>query len=385
MDFLSKPVKAILVMKSFLYVFFLLVIFSCKTDSPTSNKVGKEVGLKYAKGFIIEEIDDFKVITLNDAWRGEKTTYKYLLYKNDEPEGFADAIKIKIPIKSIVCMSLTHIAFIDALNEQKTIIGVSGGKYTNNPKIKSLIDTKSIVEIGVEQTINYELLVEKNPHLVMAYGIDGTSTKYTSKLLKLGLTTVLNAEYMEVHPLGKAEWIKFVAAFYDKENLANRIFNSIEKEYLSLLSKTENIAEKPTVFVGMPWNGNWYVAGGKSFQAQLFKDAGANYLWNNNEEKSSVIKSKELVYNDALEADFWLNVNSYSSISSILSYDERLKNFSALKDSLIYNNDNRINEFTGNEYWESGTINPHIVLKDLIEIFHPDVLEHELYYYRRLK
>lgn len=368
-------------------VFFSLLIslFSCKPDDSEKVESGEVIPLKYAKGFSIIKENDFKVITINDAWRGEKSNQQYVLYKNDKPNGYKDALKIKVPISSIACMSLTHIAFIEALGEENSIVAVSGGKFTTNQKVKSYLSTGKIIEVGSAQSIDYESLVERNPTIIMAYGIDESSHKYTDKLKSLGLTSVLNAEYMEVHPLGKAEWIKFVAAFYEKEEEADKIFNQIEAKYQSLVSLVENVPSKPSVFVGMPWNGNWYVAGGKSFQAQLFKDAGANYIWKNNEEKSSIVKSKEVVINDALDADFWLNVNSYHSISSILAYDNRLSNFLAIKDSSVYNNDNKLNKFSGNEYWESGTINPHIILKDLIEIFHPNLIDHQLYYYRKLK
>jgi iron complex transport system substrate-binding protein len=191
---------------------------------------------------------------------------------------------------------------------------------------------------------------------------------------------------METHPLGKAEWIKFIAAFYDKANFADSIFNEIETEYLELLQLTSSIKDKPTVFTGMPWNGAWYIPGAKSFQAQLLKDAGANYLWSEgNNEKSSLTKAKEVVIDEAYDADFWINLNSYNSIKSIVGYDEKFVGFRSVKEQQLFNNDNRLNNKSGNDYWETGVIQPQVVLRDLIKIFHPNLIEHELYYYRQLK
>lgn len=370
-------------MKKVLSIVSLVFILSCENDSTTKKIANTSV--KYAQGFTIEQIEDYQLLTLRDAWRGENTRYQYLLYKNEEPEGYDNTIKVKIPITSIACMSLTHMSFIEALGQEKSIVAASGCNYSSSPKIIERISGDYIVEIGGEQTINYELLIERNPDLIMAYGIDEASLKYIAKLKSTGLKTVLNAEYMEVHPLGKAEWIKFVAAFYDMENEANEIFRQIEKEYNQLAELTKNVKQKPTVFVNMPWSGNWHVAGGASFQNQLFKDAGADYIWSDNNEKSSIIKSKEQVIEDAYETDFWLNLNLYESIESILDYDSRLDGFKAIKTKQIYNNNNRLNQYGGNDYWESGTLNPHIVLKDLIKIFHPDLIEHQLYYYKKLE
>ncbi len=135
----------------------------------------------------------------------------------------------------------------------------------------------------------------------------------------------------------------------------------------------------------MPWNGAWHVPGGNSFVASFFKDAGANYLWKDNKEQGSYSKSKEVILDEAFETEFWLNLNSYSTIDAVVAYDDKFKNFAALKNNKLFNNNKRLNVKGGNDYWESGVVNPNIVLKDLIEIFHPEILDHELYYYSKLE
>ena len=378
-------------MRNFVYIVFLLIIFSCQSDGNNSGVMvnsmqnfNKEI--KYAKGFTIEQFEQYKVITINNTWVGNNASFKYVLYKNEKPKGIEDAIFIKTPIESIACMSLTHVAFIEKLGKENSIIALSGCNYVSSIKIINRISNGLIFEIGSEQSINYELLVEKDPSLLMGFGIDASSNTRINKMTSLGIDVVLNAEYMETHPLGKAEWIKFIAAFYELDEEASLIFNKIESDYLKLLALTQKVKNKPTVFTGMPWSGSWYVPGAKSFQVQLFNDAGAQYLWMNNNEKASLVKSKEIIINEAYNADFWLNQNSYTTTSSILKYDEKFKGFKSVKDNQLYNNDKRLNATSGNDYWESGVINPQVVLKDLIKIFHPELLvEHELCYYRKLE
>lgn len=367
----------------------LLFFFSCNSDQDGPEKKSIESSLntsiKYAEGFAIEKFEGYKIITINEAWKDAGEIYKYVLYTTEKPVNITNATFIKTPIKSIACMSLTHIAFLERLGLENSIIALSGCDYVSSLKINNQIEKNIIKEIGEGQGVNYEMLVEQSPDFVMTFGINSSSAGAINKMKELGLNVVLNSEYMEIHPLGKAEWIKFVAAFYDEDEKANEIFNQIEKEYLDLLKLSDKITNKPTVFTGMPWSGSWYVPGAKSFQAQLFKDAGAEYLWLDNDEKASVIKSKEIIIDEAYNADFWLNQNSYNSISSITKFDEKFKRFLAIKKQQLFNNDLRINEKNGNDYWESGVINPHLVLKDLIEIFHPDLLEHQFYYYRKLE
>lgn len=376
--------------RKFIFIFLCLILFlnACEeakkeSNEPVEKSIQKSV-VSYAKGFSIDYYDGYKVIQLKSPWKGEKKPIKYILYQNKKPSNI-DGIFIKTPIKTIACLSLTHIAFLEKLGLQTTIVGISGCNYVSSAAILKQIASKNTIEIGQNEVLNYELLVNLKPDVVMSFGIDASSNQKLNKLKTLGLTPVLNAEYMETHPLGQAEWIKFMAAFYNKEAKADSIFKNIEKEYLQLVEIAKKVTTKPTVFTGMPWSGAWYVPGGKSFQAQLFKDAGANYLWANNSEERSFIKSKEVILNEAINADFWINVNAYNSINQIIASDEMLKNFKALKQKQVYNNNLRENENSGNDYWESGIANPQLILKDLIEIFHPELIEHELYYYKKLE
>lgn len=373
----------------FFFLSITLLFYGCNSSVEQENtkqeQVLKAVELNYAQGFEIQQAEDYKIITLKNVWKGETTPHQYVLYKNNKPEGFDNATFVKIPIKSIVCFSLTHVAFIDKLDELNSIKALSGSDYVSNQKVLEKIQTQQIKEVGSEQLVNYELLVELHPDLVMTFGIDETSKTKLNKLESLGQKVVLNSEYMENHPLGKAEWIKFVGAFYDKDSLANAIYNNIESEYQKLVELTQRIEAKPSVFVGMPWNGAWYLAGGKSFQAQLFKDAGANYLWAENTETSSFVVDKEVIFEKAFDADYWINLNAFNSITEVLTVHSKFAAFKSVKNKQVFNNNLKVNKASGNDYWESGVINPHVVLADLIQIFHPNLIEHELVYYKQLE
>ena len=374
----------------FLAIFFILLGCNSKEKESVSIEKSplaiKQIPINYAKGFTIEQFENYKLITLKNAWLGENKSYQYVLYLDKKPEGYPAAVFIKTPIKSIACMSLTHVTFIEKLAQENSIVALSGCNYVSSTTIQERIKNNLIQEIGQEQAINYEKLVELNPSLIMGFGIDVSSTSTINKMQSLGLKIVLNAEYMENHPLGKAEWIKFIAAFYNEDAKAEAIFDTIENEYLELVKLTQPIKNKPTVFTGMPWNGAWHVPGAKSYQAQLFKDAGANYLWKeDNVSEASIVKSKEIIIDEAFNADFWINLNSYKSIAEVVAFDKKFATFKAVKNKNLYNNDKRLNANFGNDYWESGVANPQVVLADLIKIFHPKLIKHEFYYYQKLE
>src|SRR5690554_1530545 len=194
-------------MQRFLIFFTLISFFSCgeaKKEASTSKNTSDDI--RYAKGFHIEYFKGYKIVNLHQPWKGENKALKYVLYENEKPTN-VDGIFIKTPIKSIVCLSLTHLAFIEKLNEVNSIKGIAGCNYVSNEAIKRRINANFIQEVGQHEVFNYEILVNIAPDIVMAYGIDQSSTAKLNKFASLGLTTVLNAEYMELHPLGMAEWI----------------------------------------------------------------------------------------------------------------------------------------------------------------------------------
>lgn len=379
--------------KYLIFAWFIM-LFSCaenmekKPTENVSNDNKKEI-LKYAKGFEIEYVDGVKLITIHDPWQGAKSVeYKYALVdkENDIKKIDKAWTIIEAPVNKVVCLSTTHVAFIDILNETSTIVGVSGSNYVNNTKVRERIDNNKVFDVGYDNSLNFELIASLNPDLVITYGIGSQVTSYNQKLNDLGINTIIIAEYLENHPLGKLEWIKLMASFYNKEEQANAYFEKVEKEYNQLLGLVDDVKDQPKVFFGLPWKDTWYVPGGKSFLAKMVEDAGGDYIWKNNESRESLPFDIESIFVNASSADIWLNTGTVNTKSDIIKTDERFDDFIPLNKGKIYNNNLRMNDYGGNDYWESGLVEPHIVLKDMIRIIHPDLLpEHKLVYYKCLK
>ncbi|MFO7828314.1 MAG: ABC transporter substrate-binding protein [Bacteroidales bacterium] len=377
-------------MKIYHLIFLLMFVLSCQSAS-NENNIQSENGMevKYAQGFSIQYFDNYKLLTVKDPWQGaNKIQYQYALFNNakNEPELPSNVKKIKIPLKKIICLSTSHIAFIDVIDEIHSITAISGAKYINNATVKEKIDDRSIVDIGYENTLNYERIVELNPDLVITYGVGSEVTGYNQKLNDMGIETIIIPEYLENHPLGKLEWIKFIAAFYDKEEIAQTYFEKVENEYNQLIVQLPEEKEKPKVLFGLPWKDVWYVPGGKSFLAKMVNDAGGSYLWKDNQSRESISLNIENVFIKANNADIWLNTGTVHHREEILKIDERFKDFRPYTASKIYNNNLQENAAGGNNYWEKGVVEPHIILKDLIKIFHPGLLpNHSLVYYRYIE
>lgn len=375
-------------------LFILLILCSCKEKTSQEENIFSkadslsECDIRYAKGFKIEHYANFKLITITDPWQGAKNIqYRYVLA--DDISGlprFPEDIKlIKTPVSRVVCLSTTHIAFIDILNKNNSIVGVSGTQYVYNPHVRNEINNHKIVDVGYDNNLNYELIASLKPDLVITYGVGSQVTGYNQKLSELGINTVINAEYLEEHPLGKLEWIKFIAAFYNLGDSASDYFNIVEKQYNELVRLTSGLERKPEVLIGMPWKDTWYVPGGKSYMAKLVEDAGGHYIWSDNESRESLALDIERVFALGQNAEIWLNTGSINNKKEILTIDERFQSFAPYKNGRIFNNNNRINNFGGIDYWESGIVNPHVILHDMISIFHPELLtDCKLVYYKAI-
>jgi iron complex transport system substrate-binding protein len=372
---------------SFIFISF---VFACGAPTQKSDATyAEKIKPKYAKGFSISFQDNYKIINVYPYWqKGDTlTTLKYVLLKQgqDNPTHLGELIPVNIPIKSMVCLSTTHAPLVDLLGESKKIIGFSGNKYISNLNIKALIQQGKIKEVGRENGTNVELILDLQPQLVMSYDAGQADNTY-QQMQKAGLKVALNNEFLEETPLGKAEWLKFVATFFDKDRQADSIFSAIEQEYIQTFELAQKQTNKPTVFSNIPYGNTWYVAGGKSFATRFFQDAGANYIFADDSTRGSAQMSIETVFQKAQNADFWLNVSNYNSLQELKSTDNRFVEFKAFRDSKVYNNNLKVNENGGIEYWELGVARPDLVLKDLVKIFYPDLLPtHQFYFYKQLE
>ncbi|MGC9375690.1 MAG: ABC transporter substrate-binding protein [Bacteroidales bacterium] len=378
-------------MKNYYIFFFLILLFSCQSTNKNNtrdNLHADSVDVKYAEGFSIEHHDHYKLLTIHNPWQGaENIQYQYALVTDEKedlmiPGGIR---KIVVPLKKVVCLSTSHIAFLDVLDETESIVGVSGTNFVNNQQLQKKISQNEIVDVGFENHLNYELIAGINPDIVIAYGVGSEVSSYNQKLNDLGIETIIISEYLETHPLGKLEWIKFIAALYEKEDEAESYFQMVESEYNLLANLVSTTEREPKVLFGLPWKDTWYVPGGNSFLAKMVDDAGGDYIWHENDSRESIPLDIEHVFAKANDADVWLNTGTVKYKDEIVKVDDRFRDFKPFMHSRIYNNNLQQNEWGGNDYWEKGTVEPHIILKDMIKIFHPELLpDYTLTYYRSI-
>ncbi len=377
----------------FLYLTTLIILVGAGCKHNVKN--GKQ-GIKSktdvivnARRLSIEHKKGWVEVKIFNPWQGAaNVSQTYFLVKRGSklPHGLDSSEIIFVPLKKIICMSTTYIAMISELGEENSIIGVSGADFVYSPDFAKNFANGSVADVGYEANLNKELILKLSPDLVMIYGIGSESTGYVGKIKELGIKVIMNADYLETDPLGRAEWLKLFGALYCKENLADSIYDSEVDKYSKLKTYIHEIVkDKPKVLLGLPFKDTWYVSPGNSYISRLIADAGGDYLWSDITSDISMPYGIENVFLRGLKADFWLNIGTVGSRKEISALDQRLANLPCYINDNLYNNNNRVSVKGGNDFWESGILYPHLLLKDIATILHPELFtDHGLVYYRKI-
>jgi len=358
-------------------------------SQPQSNHDGSpnRVTINYAKGFKVEYHKLYKKVSVIKPWQNAKRSFTYYLVpRGTTPPNHITHEKIVwVPVKKIITLSTTYLTQLDTIGELGTLVGVADFKHINSPKVQKLIKAQKIVEIGADMNANIEKIIALEPDVVMAYNVGNAEWDGSSRLEKVGINVVISGSWMESTPLGRSEWIKFIALFYNKEKIAEEFFTSVAKQYESLRSRAQKVHKRPTVFTNALFRNIWYMPGGNNYSAVAMRDAGADYMWKDNTTEGTLRFDFETVYDKCSEADFWINTSTWQTLDDGLAADKKYGHFKAFKEKRLYNNNLRVNEYGGNDIYEGGMTNPHLVLADLIKIFHPDLVpEHSFVWYHQL-
>lgn len=345
-------------------------------------------GIMQARGFRIEAFPEFRILHVMDPWQGSSGIHlEYVLASDISkiPDSLTHLPLVQTPVSRVICMSTTHVAMIGALGMTGSIVGISGPDYISDRDLRKRIEAGEVRDVGADQALNYERIVSLQPDILISYGITAKVSGMVKRLEETGIPVILNGDYLENEPLGKCEWLRFIAAFYEMDREADSIFNGIIEQYEGYRELAADILARPRVMTGLPWKDTWYVPGSKSFAAAFIRDAGGEYIWGDRDSREAAPVDLESVYARGASADLWINCGAARSLEDIRQTETRLAHFKPLKEGTVYNNTARLNPSGGNDFWESGVMEPHLVLADLIRIFHPGLLPgYELQYYEQL-
>src|SRR5688572_24032431 len=371
----------------YLSIIIVIVFLSGCSPGKKESETIISSSISYAKGFKISSVANSKLVEVTYPYQGATSGYSYLLVPKGEevPAHEADTKVIMVPIENLVCTSTTHIPLLDYLDESDKLVGFPTTDYISSEKTRKLIDEGKVQELGTDKGMNIEQLAVLRPDLVMGYTMTADYGQFR-KIEELGVPVVINAEYLEEHPLGRAEWIKFMALFLGKEKEASEVFQMIEKNYLHTKALADKTEKKPTVLSGVVYSDAWFMPGGQNYAAKLINDAGCEYLWSSDSTKGFLQLSFESVYEKAHAADLWIGVGSFTTLEEMKNGDERYTKFNPFQTKQVFTYNGRKGAKGGSEFLELGYLRPDMILNDLVKIAHPELLpEYELYFHKQLQ
>jgi iron complex transport system substrate-binding protein len=364
---------------TFIFLFAALLLSSCKqnnalsstTQSPDKNEI------QYAKGLEIYHHKGFSILKITHPWPDAKTPFTYILQEKNGiiPDSLQQYTRISVPIQSVVVTSTTHIPALELLGVENTLVGFPNTDFISSPKTRMLIDARQVKEVGNNETLNTEILIEMEPDAIVSFGLNN-SNPTLDNLQKSGLKVLLNGDWNEQSPLGKAEWIKFFGALYGLDAKAKTIFSTIEKEYQTTLALAKKAKRKPTVLSGAMYQDQWFVPQGESWMALFLKEAQSNYLWSNTTGTGSLTLPFETILEKAQKAEFWIAPGDFSSLKEMNNSNPHYAKFDAFKNKKVYSYALHKGAKGGIVFFEWSSSRPDWVLKDFIAIFHPELSPH---------
>ncbi len=344
-------------------------------------------GVQYAKGFSVEPQEGYTSVWVNSPWPNAQKRYHYLLVpkKGKLPKDIDHDLLIRTPVERVVVTSTTHIPSLESLGVADRLVGFPGTPYISAEYTRERIDKGLVKELGQNESLNTEVLIDLNPSLVVGFALAEGNKTYAT-LEKMGIPVVYNGDWIEYTPLGRAEWIKFFAPFFEKEALADSLFGEVEKSYLEAVKMATNIEDRPTALSGAMYKDIWYMPAGDSYQAQLLEDARVSYLWEDSEGTGSLSLSVENVLEKGKDADVWIGPAQFESYRQMAEASEHYTQFKAFKEAHIYTFSSVKGATGGQLFYELAPSRPDLVLKDLVHILHPEVLpDHTPFFLRPLR
>lgn len=368
--------------------FAITILVSCGKVAEITPDLSETTNeITHAKGLSLRHFEGFTLLDVKQPWPRATGTYRYVLYKDSSmvPDSLSNEVQIQIPVKKIVVTSTTHVPSLEMLGVEDILAGFPGCNYISSARVRERIDAGKVLELGHTREPNLEKIIELSPDLIVGFGVDDNNPGLL-QIKQSGINVVLNGDWNEHSPLGKAEWIKFFGALTDQNDKARRLFSQIEQAYLLTAELAKNQEIKPSVMAGAIYQNRWFLPEGQSWGSRFISEAGGAYLWAESQGTGSLSLGFETVLEKARNAQFWIGPAQFTSLDQMRKDNPHYSQFKAFKDQNVYTFASKKGATGGVIYYELAPNRPDLVLKDLVHILHPDLLpEHELFFFEKLK
>ncbi len=360
-------------MKKVLYLFLLLIFTACQPRQQAGEHVSQNA---YAQGFALVFHAGYTEAVVYSPWAQGEVLGRYYLVSDSAVVTPSDGLRVAVPVRRLAITSSTHAGFLGELSSTHILCGACSPHLIYTPLPAGCADLGDAMQISSERV----LLTHPEAIMISTYG---AADPLPERLQAAGVPILYNMEWTEQHPLGKAEWIRFVGALVGKAQEADSVFAAVEKAY----KRYQDLAKpkKRSILSGNNFRGTWYVPAGGTYMGQLFQDAGGDYHFADDSRTSSIPLTIETCLLHFQEADVWVGSNCVS-LSELAAFDDKHTWFKAYQTGEVYNFYRRRTPTGANDFWEMGTVHPEYVLSDLIWVLYPALLplDYEPYFTNKL-
>lgn len=361
----------------------VLALVSCGGQS-ARQQGGGSMEFKYATLPIVTEYDGYTVVTIANPWKEGRDLHTYVLVpRNAElPVHLPKGTVIRTPLKRTVVFTTVHSSLLMNLGRQDCIAGVADLKYIKIPWIQQQVAEGRIADCGDGMSPLVEKIIDLHPDAILLSPFENSGGY--GRLEEIGIPLVECAEYMEVSPLARAEWMRLYGLLFGCRQQADSLFAVVDKSYSAMKQKIRQTGPGRSVLVDKQVGSVWYVPGGRSTIGQMIKDAGGQYPWADDEHSGSLSLPFETVLEKASDTGVWMfRYDNEEPITreQLLAEKEGYSMFDAFRTGEVYGCNTRTSLF-----YEETPFRPDLLLQDFIHMLHPEIQGLEpLRYYQKVE
>ena len=360
-------------MKKLLSALFLtLLLGACGTVRKSEKQnTNRNFTVEYADLFRVERDTAYTLVTLIDPWNTTRTLRRYVLVdrERDLPDELPEGTLLRTPLQRVAVFASVHCSILGQLEATNAVAGVCEPHYIKTDSILAGLSNGRIADLGQAYAPDIERIIGIEPEAIITSPVENIGY---GRVEKIGVPLVEGIDYMESTPLGRAEWIRFFGLLFGKEREADSIFRGTEQRYNELRERTKGVTHRPSVLPEKKISAVWYVPGGESYVAHLFRDAGAEYAWKEDNNSGSLALPFETVFERCGDAEFWLlkyNKPTDMTYGDLQNEYAPYQHFEAFRKRNVYGCNT-----TYVPYYEEAPMHPDRVLADFVWIFHPELM-----------
>lgn len=357
---------------------------------PAVDYFPEKIAFRHSVQLAVTYHKHYKVITFKPSVATqEELRYVLVQCGTPVPEGFQPNEIVTVPVPTFATMNQSMGSAIALFGLTDRLTGISSIKAYTVPAILQRHKEGKVHELGGGTHSNIENTLAVRPDLYFTFYSAYPQYNMHPKLWEVGIKAVPFSDHTETTPLGRTEWMKYLALFFNAEGRAAPHFYRVEQAYSQLANRTRDVKHRPEVMVGATQNKDeWHLNGSRNFMAGLIYDAGGKYFWHRDQIAGSfVYASFEQVFDESADVAMWTPPSfSGKSLGTLIGLDGRLVHFRPVKEKNV-------------QGWVGGSSipwrypsgdqvldKPHVVLADLMSVLHPELLpDHSRVYLQPLE